>query len=61
MDGLLRRGGGVGFYDGPTVTQIIEKVGDRLFESIIYYEQHLRHRLLHKHTQKKYNADCKRH
>ena len=38
--------GRVGFYDGPTVTQIIEEADDRLFNSIIYYEQHLLHRLL---------------
>jgi len=31
MDGLLRRGGRVGFYDGPTVTQVIEEADNRFF------------------------------
>ena len=35
MDGLLRRGGRVGFYDGPTVTQIIEEADDRLFLTVL--------------------------
>jgi len=34
MDGLLRRGGRDGFYDGPTVTHIIEEADNRLFNSI---------------------------
>jgi len=36
MNGLLRRGGRVGFYHGPTVTQIIEEDDDRLFNSIVF-------------------------
>ena len=34
MDGLMRRGWRVGFYDGPTVTQIIEEADNTLFNSI---------------------------
>ena len=63
MDGLLRRGGRVGYYDGPTVTQIIEEADDRLFNStgIVFYEQHLLHRLLPERHYTNYNLRSRRH
>jgi len=45
MDGLLKRGVHVGLYEGPTVSQLVEDADNRLFNNI-YYEQHVRHRLL---------------
>ena len=61
MDGLLRRGGRVGYYDGPMVTQIIEEADDRLFNSIVFYEQHLLHRLLPERHYTNYNLRLQRH
>jgi len=61
MDGLQRRGGRVGFYDGPTVTQMIEEADDRLFNSIVFYEQHLLHRLLPERNYTNYNLRSRRH
>ena len=61
MEGLLRRGGRVGLHDGPTVSEIIEDVDDRLFNSILYNEQHVLHRLLPERHNTNYRLRLRRH
>ena len=61
MSGLQRRGWRVGFYNGPTVTQMIEEADDRLFKSIVFYEQHLLHRLLPERHYTNYDLRSRRH
>ena len=46
MEGLLGRGRRAELYNGPTLSQAIEDVDDRLFSNIVYNEHHLLHRLL---------------
>ena len=61
MEGLLRRGGRVGLHDGPTVSEIIEDADDRLFNSILYNEQQVLHRLLPERHNTNYRLRLRRH
>jgi len=61
MDAILRRGERVGLYNGPTITQIIEESDDTLFDSIMYHEQHLLHRLLPERHYTNYSLRSRRH
>ena len=62
MEGLLRRGSRAGLYNGPTLSQTIEDVDDRLLlSSIMYNEHHLLHRLLPERHHNNYSLKSRRH
>jgi len=61
IDGVLKRGVRAGLYLGPTVSQLIEDVDDRLFSSTLYNEQHVLNLLLPDRHNTKYNLRSRRH